>query len=116
MKQIVCILFLAAVSRAAILPQGTMVEVRLRAELDSRTARTGDLVVERRVGRGRIVVTAFSLSAPDVVNWGSFDSFSNNGLLRRPRRVFTAGQYGSVSRSPAVSVRTYAHRSTVKVQ
>ncbi len=49
---------------------------------------TGDLVVERRVGRGRIVVTGFSLSDRQIVNWGSYDSFFNACLLRRPRRTF----------------------------
>jgi len=49
---------------------------------------TGDLVWERRVGAGRIVVTAFTLSDRPVVNWGSFDSFFNACLLRRPARVF----------------------------
>jgi hypothetical protein len=49
---------------------------------------TGELVAERRVGAGRIVVTSFSLTDRSVVNWGSFDSFFNACLLRRPRRQF----------------------------
>ncbi len=74
-----------------------LIGVRLRPLEGSTVLQgTGELAVERRVGRGRIVVTAFSLSAPDVVNWGCFDSFFNNGLLRRPPRVFTTGQFGSV--------------------
>ena len=48
----------------------------------------GQLVVERRIGGGRIVVTAFSLTDRSVVNWGSFDSFFNGCLLRRPPRKF----------------------------
>ncbi len=48
---------------------------------------TGELVVERRVGRGRIVATAFRLSERELLNWRSFDSFVNGCLLRRlPRR------------------------------
>ena len=49
---------------------------------------SGDLVVERQLGRGRIVATSFSLSAPAVRSWFSFDSFLNNVLLRRPPRRF----------------------------
>lgn len=53
---------------------------------------TGGLVWERRVGAGRIIVTAFSLADRPVVNWGSFDSFFNACLLRRPARVFRLSQ------------------------
>jgi hypothetical protein len=49
---------------------------------------TGQLVVERRVGRGRIVATAFRLSERELLNWPSFDSFVNGCLLRRAPRVF----------------------------
>jgi hypothetical protein len=49
---------------------------------------TGGLVYERRVGTGRIVVSSFSLTDRQIVNWGSFDSFFNACLLRRPRRQF----------------------------
>ncbi|MDB2685961.1 hypothetical protein N9Y42_02010 [Mariniblastus sp.] len=49
---------------------------------------SGDLVVERQLGRGRIVATSFSLAAPAVRSWRSFDSFLNNVLLRRPVRTF----------------------------
>ena len=53
---------------------------------------TGQLVVERRIGGGRIVVTSFALSDRVLINWGSFDSFFNACLLRRPRREFTYDQ------------------------
>ena len=49
---------------------------------------TSDLVVARRVGRGRITVTAFALSDGRFVNWGCFDNFFNACLLRRPPRRF----------------------------
>ena len=49
---------------------------------------TGQLAVERAVGRGRILVTSFSLNAPLVRKWQSFPSFVNNVLLRRPARQF----------------------------
>jgi len=51
-------------------------------------ASTGGLVLERPVGGGRIVVTAFSLADRQILNWGSFDSFFNGALLRRPARRF----------------------------
>lgn len=54
----------------------------------------GGLVAERSVGRGRVVVTAFSLNDREVINWGAFDGFVHNGLLRRPRREFRQGQDG----------------------
>jgi hypothetical protein len=49
---------------------------------------TGELVAERRVGRGRVLTTAFRLSEPDLINWRSFDSFFNACMLHRPRRSF----------------------------
>ncbi len=51
------------------------------------------LVVERRVGRGRIVVTAFPLAQRELWSWPSFDGFLNACLLRRPPRVFSSTQY-----------------------
>ena len=47
-------------------------------------AGTGEIAIERRIGRGRIVATSFSLNAPLVRKWRSFPSFLNNVLLRRP--------------------------------
>ncbi len=49
---------------------------------------TGALAIERMIGRGRVVATAFSLASPAVKSWGSFQSFFNNALLRKPRRRF----------------------------
>ncbi|MEE3220676.1 MAG: hypothetical protein VX257_10450 [Planctomycetota bacterium] len=46
------------------------------------------LVVEGRVGRGRIAVTAFRLRERDLHNWPGFDNFFNACLLRRPGRRF----------------------------
>jgi hypothetical protein len=51
------------------------------------------LVVERRVGRGRIVTTAFRLTQRELWDWPSFDGFLNACLLRRPPRVFSAAPY-----------------------
>ena len=49
---------------------------------------TGDLLVERAVGRGRIVISAFRLSGPELVNWPGWDGLFNACLLRRPPRQF----------------------------
>lgn len=46
------------------------------------------LIVERRAGRGRVVLTAFRLSQRELLQWPSFDNFLNNCLLRRPPRRF----------------------------
>ncbi|WP_145086758.1 hypothetical protein [Anatilimnocola aggregata] len=50
---------------------------------------TGRLVLERRLGQGRIVVTAFPLSAFPFRYWASRDNFFNACLLRRPARSFS---------------------------
>ncbi len=47
---------------------------------------SGELVAESQVGRGRIVVTGFSLRDPGVIRWSYFSSFFSTGLLRRPPR------------------------------
>jgi hypothetical protein len=49
---------------------------------------TGDLLAERAVGRGRIVVSAFRLNNSDLVNWPGWDNLFNACLLRRPARRF----------------------------
>ena len=49
---------------------------------------TGELVLERRLGSGRVVVTAFSLSAMPFRFWASRDNFFNACLLRKPSRNF----------------------------
>ncbi len=58
---------------------------------------TGNLVVERRIGRGRIVATAFSLDDPPVRRWRSINGFFNSCLLRRPPRRFGETAEGMVS-------------------
>ncbi len=73
-----------------VLPENPLVgvEMRLRAPRDMFLHGTGGLVAERRVGRGRVVVTGFSLTDRKVIAWKSFDGFVNNCLFRRPRREF----------------------------
>ncbi|MDH3717827.1 MAG: hypothetical protein OES79_06860 [Planctomycetota bacterium] len=53
------------------------------------------LVVERRVGRGRVVVSAFRFSEHDLIYWPGFDGFLNGCLLRRPPRKFSKGDFGN---------------------
>lgn len=74
-----------------VLPGKPMLAVEL-TPLENSTAvpNTGNLVIERRVGAGRIAVTAFSLGDPRFLSWGSIDSFVNGAILRRPRRRFEA--------------------------
>jgi len=59
---------------------------------------TGQLFAERRVGRGRVVVSAIKLAERDFINWRSgFESFFNACLLRRPPRRFDPGYFGGVT-------------------
>jgi hypothetical protein len=72
-----------------LVPKTAWSGVRLARQADAEFLEgAGELVVERRVGRGRVVATAFRLSEPELWNWPGFDSFFNSGLLRRPRRAF----------------------------
>jgi hypothetical protein len=52
--------------------------------------------VERRVGGGRIVVTAFPLTDVRIRQWKNFDGFFNNVLLRRPARQFSNDEFNSL--------------------
>lgn len=72
------------------LPTGPLRGADLKLHPDAQyIPHTGDLVAERRVGRGRIAVTAFQIRSPDVSrNWKNFDTFLNAVLLRRPPRDF----------------------------
>jgi hypothetical protein len=59
---------------------------------------TGELLVERQVGRGRIVVAAMQLAERDLINWRSgFGSLFNACLLRRPPREYRSGFFGDVT-------------------
>lgn len=49
---------------------------------------TSDLVVERRLGRGRLVMTRFDITSGWMLKWDSLQSFYNGVLLRRPARQF----------------------------
>ncbi|QDV80494.1 hypothetical protein [Botrimarina mediterranea] len=50
---------------------------------------TAGLLVERRVGRGRVVVTAMQLADRRLLRWSKgYDNFFNAAVLRRPPRRF----------------------------
>ncbi len=51
------------------------------------------LVAERQVGRGRIVITSFSLSDKRIQKWPSLPAFFNGALLRKPSREFGKNSY-----------------------
>ncbi len=55
---------------------------------------TGELVAERQVGRGRVVVTGFTLREPRINRWKYFSNFVSSGLLRRPPREIQTNQEG----------------------
>ena len=61
-------------------------------------AGSSGLAIERRIGRGRVVATSFSINNRQMKNWRSFSSFVHNALLRKPSRRFDRYQeYASLS-------------------
>lgn len=71
---------------------------------------TGNLLVERRVGGGRIVATAFPLTDLRIRHWKNFDNFFNACLLRRPGRTFDSNNdsYEMTMRWSDGKLNTYA--------
>ncbi len=49
-------------------------------------ADTGNLIVQRRIGLGRVVQPRFDLTSDWIQSWGSYQSFINAVILSRPRR------------------------------
>ncbi len=49
---------------------------------------TGNLVLQRAIGRGRVVQSRFDVTSDWISNWLSYDSFVNSALLRRPHRRY----------------------------
>ncbi len=62
-------------------PEGVVLKLRDGGEF---MPETGELLAQRRIGLGRIVVTSFSLTNPQIVNWKNFDGFFNACILHRP--------------------------------
>ena len=56
----------------------------------------GPLIVERRLGQGRIVLSGFRLGQRDLQDWKSFDGFFNGCLLRRLPRRFELSEMAEV--------------------
>lgn len=50
---------------------------------------TGDLVLQKRAGRGQVVLTRFDITSDWLVRWRSRDSFINAALLGRPPRQYS---------------------------
>jgi hypothetical protein len=70
--------------------RGSWTSVRLQEQAEARAVPgTGSLVFQRRVGRGRVVLTAFRLNESELRAWRSFDSFFNGAILGRPPRAFS---------------------------
>ena len=69
----------------------TLLGIELVSEADGQYVdNAGELACERSLGRGRIVVTSFSLGSREIGAWNSMPSFFNGVLLRRPGREFGA--------------------------
>ena len=49
---------------------------------------TGNLIVERQVGRGRIIVSGIDLADRRFVQWPGYDHLLHAALMRRPGRAF----------------------------
>ncbi|MBI2823175.1 MAG: hypothetical protein HYX69_00635 [Planctomycetia bacterium] len=67
------------------------------ASVVAATEQQQPLIVERAVGRGRAVLTAFRLSQRDLVNWPGYDGLFNACLLRRQSRQFVSSPEFSVA-------------------
>lgn len=60
---------------------------------------TSNLIVERQVGRGRVVMTRFDLTSGWLLKWDSLQSFYNGVFLRRPARQFENSNEEAVLRT-----------------
>lgn len=68
---------------------GAVLKPGEEADVLLRDSQGEPLVVERRCGRGRTVVTAFRITEPAINrDWRHFDNFANACLLRRPPRAY----------------------------
>jgi hypothetical protein len=82
-------------AKITVLEERPMLGIELEKHAEAREiSGTGGLVVERRLGGGRIVVTRFPLTDVRIKQWRNFDGFFNVVLLRRPPRVFSQNQFG----------------------
>lgn len=69
----------------------------------------GELLADRRLGRGRVVVSAFSLTEKSWRIWPSIDNFFHNAIYLRPRREYNQSSlFGIVE--PRVKLVDYSSR------
>src|SRR5207237_6680082 len=86
-----------ALRRIVVNDQRPMIGIELKLHAAAQPMEgTGGLVVERRVGGGRVVVTRFPLTDVRIKQWKNFDGFFNSVLLRRPGRVFDQTELSSL--------------------
>ena len=87
----------ALTNNIVITDKNKLAGIKLNETEDARFVEgTGELVVEKSVGRGRIVITAFQLNAPTINTWRGFSSFVNGALFLRPNRKFYGDDNGQV--------------------
>lgn len=78
-----------------VLPDSSLAGIELKEVTPGKFMKnTGELVAERRVGRGRLVVTSFPIAHPQINTWRCFDGFINGCLLRHPRRTYSTTESG----------------------
>jgi hypothetical protein len=77
----------------------------IAADDASAVANSGKLILERMIGRGRVIQARFDVTSDWLSNWESYDSFVNGALLRRPRRRYVKPDENSALQ------RTYPDRS-----
>lgn len=99
-------------------PVGAWSGIELDVHPDARAVPgTGGLLVERRVGRGRIVVSAFDLDGPELTSWPGFDGLFNACLLGRPPRSFHEGDFEvQVNWAPGAGVARLDPRAVCKLR
>jgi hypothetical protein len=90
------------------------------------TPGAGRLLVERRVGRGRITVSAFRLSEPEWITWPGCDEAFHALLLHRParthlidttgeRRIILAGGASPLDAAQATQLRYFVRDAGVSM-
>ncbi|MBN1854384.1 MAG: hypothetical protein JW829_16760, partial [Pirellulales bacterium] len=72
--------------------------IRLKLRPESKfVPNTAELLADRRIGRGRIVVTAFRLDLPDFIHWKAVHGFYNSCLMLRPHRKWTYANFAQLN-------------------
>ncbi len=80
-----------AEKRALVVLENTpLPAIRFKPHIESNFIEgSSGMAIERRIGRGRVVATAFSINNRQMNQaWRSFSSFFHNALLRKPARKF----------------------------